>query len=220
MRRILLKQFALIVAPLLLLPGLAEARSGGIDSSEMQDGPATCSSAGVACHGAASNEVFVTISGPEELLIDEIVAYRIEIFESVQGGLQAGAGLNIAAFIDQVLTDIDDGILDENAANTKLTETPIHLDTGQITHVNARSQNADGSLAVFSYDFTVVAPSDPASLTLIGAMNSFNDSGNQLGDKWSQATLVVTVPEPRAGLPAAVALATVGIFRRRFPSAC
>ena len=54
----------------------------------------------------------------------------------------------------------------------------------------------------------------------MGAMNSFNDSGNQLGDKWNQATLVVTVPEPGASVLTAVALAIVGIFRNRLPSTC
>ena len=64
---------------MLLISLNASAKSLGIDSSQMVDGPATCSAPSIACHGPASNEVSVSISGPTELEVDEIASYQIEI---------------------------------------------------------------------------------------------------------------------------------------------
>ncbi len=198
----------------LIGPGSASARSTGIDTGQMQQGPVTCS--GIGCHlNAFTDDVFVTITGPQALVVDETANYTIEIFENVPGALQAGAGLNVVAFLDEVLTGLADGILGEDAANLQLTGPPFFFLDGQLTHVSARSLNPDmTSIGVFSYDFTVTAPSDPGLLELRGAMNAFNNNGNQLGENWNNTSLFITVPEPGAHALTAAALATLAAFVR------
>ena len=207
----------------LLLPGASFARSRGIDTNDIAlFGAVGCGAgtSGLICHNVASNAVFVEISGPETLALDESAVYTVEIFEAVQGSgaLQAGAGLSVLAILDEVLTDIDDGILSENNANTRITEGPgtfVAQATGQLTHVNASSPLADGSLGVTSYDFTVTAPSSTGILELRANMNAFNGNLLQIGDNWNGTSLIVTVPEPAAASLAAAALVTLIALRRR-----
>jgi hypothetical protein len=212
---------SLFLTMALLLPSAAFGRSVGIDTNQMFDGVVTCGGgiSGFLCHSVGSNAVFVTITGPDSLVLDESAVYTIEVFETVQGSgaLQAGAGLNVVAIIDEVLTDISDGVLSEENANTRITNGSVFVGaaTGQLTHVNARSPLADGSLGVTAYDFTVTAPSSPATLELRGNMNAFNGDFLQFLDNWNGTSLIVTVPEPAATSLAAAALVTLIALRRR-----
>jgi hypothetical protein len=183
------RTIGLTVALVLAIASTASARNFGIQAF------GGCSP----CHGSASSEVFVILTGPTELFVDEQANYTIEVFETVPGGLQAGAGVNVATFFDQLFTT---GVLSENDAASQILG-------GQLTHFVA-SQN---SLQRFSYDFTVTAPSEPGTLELRGAMNSFNLNGNASGDKWNNTALFV--PEPTPVRLACVALVTLAGLRRR-----
>ncbi len=212
-----------IVVLLLLSSAPASSNENGIDSFFQSDGAGTCGGgvSGILCHGPASDDVQVTIAGPANLAPGETQAYTIEIEQLAPGGLQIGAGLNVHAYMDQVLTDLDDGVLTEALDNAQITTADglQFVFTGQLTHVNAPSMGTDGSRGVFAYSFEVTAPDEPGSLELRGAMNSFNDSGDNFGDKWSNTSLVVTVPEPTttaaAGLASVLALGILGGRRTR-----
>lgn len=214
----------------LIGPGSAGARNLGIDTGQMLDGPVTCSAPLFGCHGAtesASADVVVTLSGPQSLSLDETASYTIEIFENVPGGLafQAGAGLNVIAILDDVLTGLEDGILGEDAPNLQITAIPPFLADGQLTHVaalppptipcTANPPTVANSIGVFSYDFTVTAPSSPGMLELRGAMNAFDGNCLPLGDKWNHTSLFITVPEPGGYALAIAALVSVAALRRR-----
>ena len=194
-----------------LCAGAVGARDLGIDTSQMlQAGPVTCS--GVGCHAPASPEVFVTITGPAELAADETGDYTIEMFETVPGGLQKGAGVNVSAFLDGILTDLADGILAENDPASQITMgvgIPSFVDTGQLTHF-AANPFADGK---FSYDFTVTMPNPAGPLELRGAMNSYDGSVTVLGEKWNSTSLLV--PEPSTTILSATALIALAVLRRR-----
>jgi hypothetical protein len=189
---------ALVVG--LLGAGTASARNAGIAST------ALCSS----CHGNAAFNVSVFIEGPTVLSFGQAANYTIEIVENVSGALQAGAGLNVTAFVD--------GAFDTSTLSTDGLDADIlKLLSGQLTHVAARTLSA----GVFSYEFSVTAPSEtvdlePLELELRGAMNSFNANFNAAGDFWNRKSLFITVPEPgRHGLAAAALLSLAALRRRR-----
>lgn len=206
-------------------PESAHARNSGVDSGSMLYGPVTCSGIGL-CHGAtgsASNDIVVTITGPEALGVNETASYTIDVFETFPGGLatQVGAGVNVVAILDEVLTGLADGILDEQAPNLQITTgLPFFFEGGQLTHVAAMPLLGSpvteaNSIGVFSYDFNVIAPSLPGMLELRGAMNAFDGDGFPLGDKWNHTSLFITVPEPDEYVLGVVALVSVAALRRR-----
>lgn len=195
-----------VVATAVIASG-ASARSIGIDTSEMVDGPVTCT--GATCHPVATDMVTVQITGPTTLLPDEVADYTI----SITGATQVGAGVSVVAIVDEILTAIEDGILAENDPASQITQDqqfPQFVETGQLTHFAATAT----ALGKFSYDFTVTAPSEPgATLELRGAMNTFNNDAASTGDRWNSTSLFV--PEPGSTTLGVAALAAVGLLRRR-----
>lgn len=204
--------------------GPAVARNFGIDSGQMPDGPVTCSNTfgGLpVCHGVATDAVSVTISGLQQLAENQTALYTIEISENVPGALQVGAGLNVVAILDEVLTALEDGILGADAPNLQITEVAaLFVAEGQLTHVAATFADPNfNSIGVFSYEFMVTAPSEPGILELRGAMNAFNMDFLSTGDNWNNTSLFITVPEPgasglAAGLLTLTALAAARARRR------
>jgi len=124
--------------------------------------------------------------------------------------------VNVVAIVDGVLTDLEDGILGEDALASQITQDqvfPMFLATGQLTHFAALAT----AVGKFSYDFTVTAPDEPGSLELRGAMNTFDNNGNQDGDLWNGTSLFVTIPEPTAtagGVAALVGLSFLSALSR------
>ena len=189
-----------IVAPLLMLlllcPGVARARSGGVTTLDMLDGPGTCSH--VACHGSAAIElVAVDIAGPDQLEPGETTMYSIRMMELAAGGLQVGTGMNLALFLDGDQMPIDPQLEDDP-------DFPLNLQVrnGEITHAaNTNLLSApDGGVGVFAYDVPITAPSQEGTLVIMATMNSFNQNFNTSGDHWSRADKIIFVPEPTRGV--------------------
>lgn len=191
--------------------GPVDARSPGIDTPQMLDGPVTCS--GIICHGPADTGVSVTIAGPEFLDLNETAGYTVAISNVPMG--QLGAGLGMAVFLDEILTGAEEGILGEDSDDLQLTAPGVGLFTasGQLTHVVELSVTE--LTGIFAYDFSVTAPSTPGTLELRGAMNAFDGGfpGN-LNDNWNSASHFVTVPEPGVSVLAAAALLSLAVLRK------
>jgi hypothetical protein len=175
---------------LVLVAGTATARNNGIASDEMTlpGGISSCSGGG--CHfssviappGGPTAAINVTISGPDTLTVGEAQTYTISADPNDFSGTTIGAGINVAAFLDDKLTNASVGILGVSSTKTKLID-------GEVTHSNARAN----SLGVYSYDFTVTAPPDPGEVRLEGALNGFDGIAGQFGEEWNAATKTITV---------------------------
>ena len=191
------------------LPGAANEGGSSTFIQEFLAGPGGeaggCN--GEDCHGLFSMDIEVTIMGPAVLGPGETATYTILLEELTNPG-QAGAGVHVHSLVDGLL--LSDGVLSEDAANTQLTDGANFGVDGELTHVDPAL-----SVGVFSYPFDVTAPIDAQEIELVGAMNAFNNDGENTGDKWNNTRFVVTVPEPAAGLLALGALLTVGALARR-----
>ncbi|NVJ05471.1 hypothetical protein HUW63_09515 [Myxococcus sp. AM001] len=150
-----------------LVSGSAFANSAGISSHSGKQGSSlTCAS----CHTGGGTAPTVTIEGPTTLAPGATGNYTLVI----RGGPASGAGYNVA------VSD-NGGTLNPGTGSIKL--------SGEVTHRTI--QAFSGGAARF--DFTLVAPSTPGSVTLYGAGNSVNDNGTEQGDASAATTLNVTV---------------------------
>lgn len=199
------KRLLAVALGLALAANSAGAVSFGIDTHTANPMQPAVGCTNGACHGPASQAVTVTITGPDELVVDEVGNYTI----SIEGATQVGAGVLVAAFMDGVLTDIQDGILSEDDTASQITQPGQFGGTGQLTHFLAR----DNAAGKFSYAFSVQAPPEPGMLELRGAMNAFNNDFSNLGDNWNTTSLFV--PEPSTTLLGVGAFATLLSIRRR-----
>ena len=193
----------------LVATGSAGARSSGIDTPQMSDGPVTCS--GLGCHSTADSEASVTITGPDSLSLNETAVYTIDVSNVPM--TQIGAGLTVVAFLDQLLTNSEDAILShEEPGVLQITVPGVGLFTasGQLTHVSRAA-----STGLFSYDFSVTAPNSPGTLELRGAMNAFDGSFTTFNDRWNEVSHFITVPEPSAGALAVTAVLSLAALRKR-----
>ncbi|NOK01834.1 MULTISPECIES: MXAN_6652 family MXYO-CTERM-anchored protein [Myxococcus] len=149
-----------------LVSGSAFANSMGISGRSGKQGSGfTCAE----CHSGGSAPT-VTIEGPTTLAPGATGNYTLVI----RGGPAAGAGYNVA------VSD-NGGTLNPGTGSYKL--------SGEVTHKNI--QAFSGGAARF--DFTLVAPSTPGTVTLYGAGNSVNENGTDQGDASAATTLNVTV---------------------------
>jgi hypothetical protein len=196
LRALLGYAFAVLLVSM-LAPSRAHALSGGIAT-----GGTTCT--GFGCHTAASDLVSVSFLGPERLEPGETAVYTIMI----EGDVLMGAGLNVAL--------VGGGELGLAADDT------TRILQGQIAHGRFGPVNVSGpptgGVGVFAYDFTVTAPLEETTLTLNGAMNSFNGDFTNSGDRWNTTSTEIAVPEPAAGsaaLGAGAALLGLSARRRR-----
>lgn len=150
-----------------LVSGSAFASSGGISGySGKQGSSLTCAS----CHTGGSGTPTVTIQGPTTLAPGATGNYTLVI----RGGPAAGAGYNVA------VSD-NGGTLNPGTGSIKL--------SGEVTHGNPRAFSGGEA----RFDFTLVAPSTPGSVTLYGAGNSVNDNATEQGDSSAVTTLNITV---------------------------
>lgn len=197
------------VAVLMLPTAAALGRSGGITSSGMEEGPATCGD----CHDGPAPGVVVEWSGPSVMETGALSVFRIEIQETVPGSLQVGSGVNVAGFLGP------DRVLFDPALEQEATFPPnLQVLDGEITHtrdVNVLSA-PNGGVGVFSYEFPVRAPDVEGVFTLLGALNSFNQNFSTSGDNWNRAQWDVTVvPEPASSLQSGAALLVLASLARR-----
>jgi len=202
----------IILGLLIISPSLATAHSNGISSVSMTGGPATC--AGSGCHAAAAtNLVAVSISGPDTLEPGETALYTLEIAEIANGGLQVGTGMNLSLFLDNI-----ELLIDESMEQDQNFPTSLQVLDGEITHnsnVNALP-SPDGGVGVFSYTVPIDAPLTEGSMTIMAAMNSFNQNFTSSGDNWNRSEKVVTVPEPAgAGMLTSGATLLALLHRRK-----
>lgn len=198
-----------LLAALILFPGnSAFARSAGITTGGMEDGPATCSD----CHGGPAQNVTVELSGPTVLEPDEIGLYRIEISETAPGGLRVGSGINIATFMGPTQLPFDPMLAQEPTFPSNL-----QIQNGELTHtrdVNVLSAPS-GGVGVFFYEFPVRAPETEGLLTLLGALNSFDQNFSSSGDAWNRAALdVMVVPEAASALQHGASIFVLALLAR------
>lgn len=194
----------------LLIPGLAGARSDGVSSLDMFDGPGTCSNA--ACHGSAAIDlVAVDIVGPDSLEPGETAIYSIRMIELAFGGLQVGTGMNLSLFLDGSQIPIDSQLETHPAF-------PLNLQVrdSEITHAgNANVLPApDGGVGVFTHDVPITAPSQEGNLVIMATMNSFNQNFNNSGDNWVRNEKTVFVPEPTKSVMLRASVVVLGLLHR------
>lgn len=212
-------QTALAAACALALVGIASmahSRSSGITAFEMINGPATCSGNGNACHSqfGPSDEVFVTIDGPDSLAFGETATYTVSIHEAVPGALtsQQGAGINVSLFVGGLYSVLDEAALVDD--NTQILSQGGATDLTHLANAN-QSGPPTGSVGDFSYDFRVSGPESETTLTVMAALNAFDQSFTNSGDKWNRAELEITVPEPALAWQTCAALAALAGLARR-----
>ena len=203
---------ALALALLTLTPAPSFGRSTGIDSGDLNATVGSCQGPAGLCHSnPATNEVTVSLSGP-----DPIPPGVPSVFTAMMtGDTQMGAGLQVAAFLNGFLTDRDEGILSihtDHPQNTRITTLiPNFSFGGQLTHFFANAPPPLGNQGVTSYKFNVTPPANSAGSTikLMLAMNAFNGDTFVTGEKWNNVEMSVLVPEPGVGALAAAALLSI-----------
>ncbi|SET87903.1 MXAN_6652 family MXYO-CTERM-anchored protein [Stigmatella erecta] len=136
----------------------------------------------VTCHVDGTAGATVTISGPAALAAGETGQYRLII----RGGPAVVGGYNVAVSNTAAMLQAGEG---SRKAGDELTHSaPKAFVAGEV-----------------SFDFSLVAPSTPSTLTLYGAGNSANGDKNSTQDRSVASTFTVTVAggtgTPDAGTP-------------------
>lgn len=161
---------------LIVLPGMANAFSGGINGcSGSSDSMTGCPTLGgmqqgfcVNCHSGGI-EPMVALSGPSMVVPGSTNSYTL----SITGGQQIAGGLDVAA----------------DAGTLIATDPGTRLQSGEITHNAPRHVDANGSV-IFTFDWR--AP-ESGQVVLFAAGNSVNQNGINSGDNAATATLTVVV---------------------------
>jgi hypothetical protein len=133
------------------------------------------SSPGCTCHSPTpSDDVTVTITGPDILTTNETAVYTVNI----TGGPLARGGTNIAA---------SDGVLDI------INGEGLRKQSNELTQIQPKAP-VGGAV---SFQFNYTAPANPGSATLFANGNSVNFNGNNSGDQWNFAdNKIITVNNP------------------------
>jgi hypothetical protein len=133
------------------------ASSTGITGTTLKNG------VGCDCHGTTpSNQVLVSISGPDQIEAGEDATYTL----TITGGTLTAGGTNIAA-----------------SAGTLSPENGLKLVGSELTHTSPR-QAVSGSV---SWTFKYRAPETVGVQTLFANGNSVNLNGQSTGDLWNFA---------------------------------
>jgi hypothetical protein len=146
------------------LPALAYL--GGINGFSGKQG-VTCS----ACHAPSGAAPTVTLTGPTTLNTGQTGDYLL----TVTGGPAVKAGINVAAG-PATLTFVPDNVT-------------TRLQAFEITHNNPQPFVGGSS----TFNFQMVAPTTPGTVTIYAAGLSSNNSGTNAGDNFTTRTLTVTV---------------------------
>ncbi|WP_426755237.1 MXAN_6652 family MXYO-CTERM-anchored protein [Myxococcus sp. Y35] len=157
-----------------LVSGSALASSAGMIGRSGKDGASlTCAE----CHTGGSGTPTVTIDGPTTLAPGATGNYALII----RGGPASGAGYNVAVSDTNATLNATSGSRKERGELT-------HTTTKRFTNGEAR------------FDFTLVAPATPGTITLYGAGNSVNDNGlDGQGDSSAATTLNINVSNSGGG---------------------
>lgn len=144
---------------------LIYASSTGITGTTKKNGN------GCDCHGGFSNNVTVTINGPEVMTVNETATFSV----TISGGTLSAGGTNIAA---------SSGVLTAGVGSKKVGD--------ELTHSSPKSPSAN----IVTFDFTYTAPSTTGNVTLYANGNSVNLNGGSNGDLWNFAPNKVIVVNP------------------------
>jgi hypothetical protein len=205
----------------LLLPQIALAKAGGVDSRKDMP-PLGCGSAATGeqleCHFQDPDpQLMVTIDGPTQIdFAPEATGFYTASLPVNYLQLK-GAGIN--AHIDR--PNPTGCELEPFAPIGKLAFKNDSLDPSDpvLSHFYAGEPPPIPDLVnVWAYQFLIVNCKAPGSLLLRVAMNAFDGSGDEDGEHWNFATLPVdigTVPEPGAALIGGAAIAGLGTLARR-----
>jgi hypothetical protein len=153
MKKITIKK---LILPLLTITTtfsiLIYARQNGI-VGRTQNGPTP----GCTCHSSVpSNNVTVTIAGPDEIFVNDTASYSV----TITGGTLSAGGTNIAA-----------------AAGNVEAGSGLRKESGELTHSQPKTPQS-GSV---TFEFTYIAPSTPRTDTLFanGLSVGYPVSANQ-----------------------------------------
>ncbi|NTX60774.1 hypothetical protein HUA74_08890 [Myxococcus sp. CA051A] len=150
-----------------LVSGSALAYATGQTGHSGKDSSLTCASS--MCHSTTGTRPTVTLEGPASLEPGQTGTYALVI----TGGPGVRGGFNVATDGSATLT--------AGTGSKKV--------SGELTHTQPKAF-ASGTVR---FDFTLVAPSTGATLTLFGAGNSTNGNNEDTGDASNTATLKVKV---------------------------
>ncbi|WP_342376631.1 hypothetical protein NVS55_35545 [Myxococcus stipitatus] len=157
-----------------LVSGSAFAYATGQTGHSGQDAARTCATSG--CHTrSGTTGPTVSIDGPASLEPGQTGNYSLVI----KGGPAVKGGYNVS--VDGA------GTLTAGAGSKKV--------AGELTHTGPKAF-ANGEVR---FDFTLVAPATGTTLTLYGAGNSVNGTGDETGDSSATTTLKVKVGDGGGG---------------------
>ena len=174
---------------------ISKAFSSGVSGFSGASGGVSCNQ----CHTGGA-EPTVTLAGPTTVFAGDEIIYTL----TVAGGQTMAAGLDVA---------VSDGTL-ATLANSLYTK----MVNGEVTHHNSDlTQKASPSYPSYGHDggpkciaddcsqvpggevvftFNWTAPETAVSVTMFGAGNSVDLSGNNSGDRAGTDTLTITVIDP------------------------
>ncbi len=118
---------------------------------------------GCNCHGDASSDASVTITGPDSLRVNETGNFMV----TIEGGPLIAAGVTIVA---------EDG--DLNTINSDLKKSG-----GELSHTDPKTPHANA--VTFEFEFTAPATEGQVALSADGMSTDLD--GSVSGDKWNSA---------------------------------
>ena len=174
---------------------ISKAFSSGVSGFSGASGGVNCNQ----CH-TGGTEPIVTLSGPTSVLAGDELVYTL----TVAGGQEVAAGLDVAVtdgtlitLANSLYTKIANGEVTHHNSDPTQKASPNYPSYG---HDGGPKCIADdctqvpGGEVVFSFGWT--APETAVSVTMFGAGNSVDLSGNNTGDRAGTDTLTITVIDP------------------------
>ena len=185
-----------LMLSILLFAQMSQAKSDGSITGFSGASGQDCS----LCHAGGITPT-VTLAGPDTVFIGDVLTYTL----TVAGGQGIAAGLDVAA-TGGVLTDTLAGSL-----YTKIVSGEITHENGDATQkaspnyfayghdggpkcINSDCTQVPGGEVVFTFNW--IAPATAESVTMFGAGNSVDLSGDNTGDSAGTDTLTINVFDP------------------------
>jgi hypothetical protein len=152
------KSFSTAILLVAALSILIYARETGVTGKTRKNGE------GCICHNISpSAGVIVTISGPDQVSVNEVASYTV----SISGGPLVRGGTNIAVL----------------RGSLNIVSSDLQKIDEELTHVAPKPPSGNS----VSFQFTYTAPSTPGTDTIYANGNSVNFNGQELGDQWNFA---------------------------------